>query len=256
MNLNSFVYGSGQPLVTGTLLKNISIIYPESKVEQEAIAEALSDADALISSLGKLIDKKSKIYEILSNEMLTGKRRLDGFQDVWENRCLKDLVAEIKTGKLDANAMIDNGKYRFFTCAAEPFYIDQPAFSGDAILVSGNGANIGYVHKYTGEFNAYQRTYVLQKFSADFEYIFYQMKKRFRSHIAPLVNGGNTPYITLSTVESMNLPQPLIEEQKAIAFVLKDAEKEIADIKLQLKKARKLKTGMMQDLLTGRTRLI
>ncbi len=241
--------------VSRSSMKSILLPNP-SKKEQQAIAEALNDADALIASLEKLIEKKRHLLETLSDELLSGKRRLGGFQDEWKDYKLDELVAEINTGKLDANAMVENGKYHFFTCAAEPFYIDQPAFCGDAILVSGNGANIGYVHKFSGEFNAYQRTYVLQNFSADFEYIYYQMKRGFRSHIEPFVNGGNTPYITMSTVASMGLPCPSIEEQKAIAEVLHDFEKELTDIEVKLNKAKKVKAGMMQELLTGRTRLI
>ena len=64
------------------------------------------------------------------------------------------------TGKLDANAMVENGKYRFYTCAKDYYKINEYAFDTDALLISGNGANVGYIHHYEGKFNAYQRTYV------------------------------------------------------------------------------------------------
>ena len=69
----------------------------------------------------------------------------------------------VTTGKLDANAMVSNGEYRFYTCAKEYYQIDKYSFDTDALLVSGNGANVGYVHHYKGKFNAYQRTHVMDK---------------------------------------------------------------------------------------------
>jgi type I restriction enzyme, S subunit len=77
--LNSLVFGSGQPLITGTQIKNLTIPFPPTKAEQEAIAEALSDADALIESLTQLIAKKRQIKQGAMQELLTGKRRLHGF---------------------------------------------------------------------------------------------------------------------------------------------------------------------------------
>ncbi len=71
----------------------------------------------------------------------------------WEYKRLGDACI-IKTGKLDANAKIENGKYPFFTCDANPYKIDSFAFDTEAILISGNGSNVGHVHYYNGKFNA------------------------------------------------------------------------------------------------------
>ena len=68
----------------------------------------------------------------------------------WEDTTLGELCS-ITTGKLDANAMIGNGEYRFYTCAKEYYRIDNYAFDTDALLVSGNGANVGYIHHYKGK---------------------------------------------------------------------------------------------------------
>ncbi|MDO4224528.1 MAG: restriction endonuclease subunit S, partial [Bergeyella zoohelcum] len=70
-------------------------------------------------------------------------------------------VAEIKTGKLNANAAEKDGVYPFFTCNEEPYRINSYAFDMEAILISGNGSQVGHVNYYKGKFNAYQRTYVL-----------------------------------------------------------------------------------------------
>lgn len=114
-------------------------------------------------------------------------------------------IVDIATGKLDANASTPNGKYPFFTCAEQPIRIDTYAFNTDAILVSGNGSKVGYVTRYKGKFNAYQRTYVLsnpQNVSLDF--LYYYLKAFIRPYINQLKHGSSIPYITLPILQ--NLP--------------------------------------------------
>lgn len=95
--LNSMVFGSGQPLITGTQIKRIVIPIPPTRAEQETIAEALSDADALIESLEQLIAKKRQIKQGAMQALLTGKKRLPGFSGEWEVKRLGGL-AEIRSG--------------------------------------------------------------------------------------------------------------------------------------------------------------
>ena len=78
-----------------------------------------------------------------------------------EYKSLVDICGVITTGKLNANAMVEDGKYPFFTCDANPFRIDEYAFDTEAILISGNGSQVGHINYYKGKFNAYQRTYVI-----------------------------------------------------------------------------------------------
>ena len=73
-------------------------------------------------------------------------------------------VCDITTGKLNANAAVVNGKYMFFTCDSESSHIDKYAFDTDAILISGNGSQVGHLHSYCGKINAYQRTYLLDNY--------------------------------------------------------------------------------------------
>ena len=84
---------------------------------------------------------------------------LDGANVEWMP--LGSILGTIKTGKLNANAMVEDGEYPFFTCDANPFKIDKYAFDTEAIIVSGNGSQVGHINYYNGKFNAYQRTYVL-----------------------------------------------------------------------------------------------
>jgi type I restriction enzyme S subunit len=244
------------PGLSRTDILNKIIFLPPTKAEQEAIAEALSDADALIEFLEQLIAKKRYIKQGAMQELLTGKKRLPGFSGDWEVKRLGDLCEKITTGKLDASAMKESGEYPFFTCAKEYCWIDKYAFDTEALLVSGNGANVGYVHHYDGKFNAYQRTYVLSGFSSNIQFIKLFMERNLQDRIRVEVNAGNTPYIVMGTLTNMLITLPAtLNEQTAIATILSDMDAEIAALETQLTKTRSLKQGMMHNLLTGRIRL-
>lgn len=153
--------------------------------------------------------------------------------------------------------MVVDGDYPFFTCASEHYWIDQYAFDCEALLVSGNGANVGYVHYYNGKFNAYQRTYVISEFSADVQFIKLFLDRNLEQRIHTEVNAGNTPYIKMDTLTEMTVMLPCNRnEQTAIVEALTDMNKELAALEQRRAKTRALKQGMMQELLTGRTRLL
>jgi type I restriction enzyme S subunit len=252
----SYNEASGVPSLNASTIENIEISIPDY-VEQRAIATALSDVDALLTAQDKLIAKKRDIKQAAMQQLLTGKQRLPGFTGEWEVKRLGDICGRITTGKLDANAMVASGEYPFFTCAREHYFIDEYAFDADALLVSGNGANVGYVHHYTGKFNAYQRTYVLTDFSAEIVYLRLFMDRNLQERLRTEVNAGNTPYITMDTLTDMIVALPSTrEEQAAIASVLSDMDADLTALEQQRDKIRDIKQGMMQELLTGRIRLV
>ena len=87
-------------------------------------------------------------------------------------------LCNIKTGKLDSNAVVENGKYPFFTCAEEPLRIDTFEYDEDVVLIAGNNARGNFhVNRFKGKFNAYQRTYILtSKGQYPIDYIYYALK--------------------------------------------------------------------------------
>lgn len=249
--------GSSQQNLAKDDILNFSIAYPNSKTEQSAIATTLSNVEALIEKLERLIEKKNNIKQGAMQELLTGKRRLSGFSGRWEEKKISDVCGKITTGKLNANAMVEGGEYRFYTCAKDYYQIDRYVFDTEALLVSGNGANVGYIHYYKGKFNAYQRTYVLSDFSADIHFIKLFMDRNLQERIRVEVNAGNTPYITMGTLTEMQIMiPPTKEEQTSIANVLSDMDTEIEKLESQLTKYQNIKQGMMQTLLTGKIRLL
>ena len=176
--------------------------------------------------------------------------------DGWTSAPLGELCGRITTGKLDANAMVADGEYPFFTCARESYRINRYAFDTEALLVSGNGANVGYVHYYKGKFNAYQRTYVLSEFTADVHFLKMFLDRNLQDRIRVEVNAGNTPYITMGTLTEMGVVLPNdAAEQRAIATALSDVDGLLGGLDRLIAKKRDLKQAAMQQLLTGQTRL-
>ena len=172
--------------------------------------------------------------------------RFPGFTDDWEQRKCGELCS-ITTGKLDANAAVAGGDYKFFTCAREDSQIDTYAFDGPSIIIAGNG-DVGHTKYYDGKFNAYQRTYVLQNFRIFDRYLKVVIDKHLPSKIIEETLGSSMPYIKLGTLTELDIPVPDIDEQKSIGefFVLIDTLITLHQRKLET--IRKLKKCMLQKM--------
>ncbi|EKE84596.1 restriction endonuclease subunit S [Helicobacter pylori] len=223
--------------------------------EQIAIANILSDVDRYLYSLDALILKKESIKKALSFELLSQRKRLKGFNQAWQKVRLGD-ICEITTGSLDANEMVHYGKYRFYTCAKEYYFIDKYAFDTEAILISGNGAYVGYVHYYKGKFNAYQRTYVLDNFSEHIIFVKYFLTMFLQSHIQTNKNEGNTPYIVMATLKDFEILLPPLNEQIAIANILSDVDNEIISLKNKKRQFENIKKALNHDLMSAKIRVL
>ncbi|WP_025447660.1 restriction endonuclease subunit S [Helicobacter pylori] len=223
--------------------------------EQIAIANILSGVDRYLYALDSLILKKEGVKKALSFELLSQRKRLKGFNQAWERVRLGD-ICEITTGSLDANEMVHYGKYRFYTCAKEYYFIDKYAFDTEAILISGNGAYVGYVHYYKGKFNAYQRTYVLDNFSENIIFVKYFLTMFLQSHIQANKNESNTPYIVMSTLKDFEILLPPLNEQIAIANILSGVDNEIASLKNKKRQFENIKKALNHDLMSAKIRVL
>ncbi|WQU18297.1 restriction endonuclease subunit S [Helicobacter pylori] len=222
--------------------------------EQAAIANVLSDVDHYLYSLDALILKKESVKKALSFELLSQRKRLKGFNQAWQRVRLGD-ICEITTGSLDANEMVHYGKYRFYTCAKEYYFIDKYAFDTEAILISGNGAYVGYVHYYKGKFNAYQRTYVLDNFSEHIIFVKYFLTMFLQSHIQTNRNEGNTPYIVMATLKDFEILLPPLNEQIVIANILSALDHEIISLKNKKRQFENIKKALNHDLMSAKIRV-
>ena len=170
----------------------------------------------------------------------------------WIENNLIELV-DIKTGKKDANQGDENGTFRFYTCAKDYSFIKEYAFDEEAILVSGNGAYVGYVHYFKGKFDAYQRTYILSNFKIDVYFLYHYLGEKLRFRIHREKQDGATPYITKGALAKFKVKYPENPaEQTAIATILSKVDEAIEATQNSIKAAEKLKNSLMQNLLTGK----
>ena len=190
--------------------------------------------------------KKGIMQKLFSQEFQFKDEHGNDFSG-WKEKKLGELC-KITTGKLDANAMVDGGQYRFYTCAREYYWIDKFAFDADALLISGNGVNVGYIHYYSGKFNAYQRTYVLDQFEENIFYIKFYLEQHLQKRINYEKKVGNTPYIVLNTLADMPLKTPCEKEQQKFADCLSAIDKKIKLVAAQLEQARTFKKGLLQQM--------
>lgn len=145
---------------------------------------------------------------------------LDGAEVEWKP--LKKVCNFISTGKLNANAMDENGIYPFFTCNEKPYKINNYAFDMEAILISGNGSQVGHLNYFKGKFNAYQRTYVIGEFDNNtlVMYLYHYLNFKLRDYITINSKKGSVPYITLPMLEKFEIPIPPLSVQTEIVKIL------------------------------------
>lgn len=268
------------PTLNRNNLAGHSIAIPPTKVEQEAIAEALSDADALIKSLEQLLAKKRQLKQGAMQELLTGQKRLPGFE-------LKPGYKQTEAGvipwdwdilPLSKACMLHNGRayalheweksgtpvirLQNLTGGADYYYStlklpdEKYCDYGDLLFMwsATFGPRIWIGERAIYHYHIWKVTPCPGK--ATRRYLFYKLGAITEEKKTRAANGGTMLHVTKGDMEATLIALPKIIEQAAIAAILSDMDAEIAALEAKLAKARQLKQGMMQELLTGRIRLI
>jgi type I restriction enzyme S subunit len=267
----------GQANINGKKLKTYPVPIPPTLTEQQTIAEALSDADALIESLVPLLTKKRQIKQGVMQALLTGQTRLTGFYGAWEHNQLKQIVqTPITDGPhltpkfqgdgvpfLSVNNLVNNridfSDLRFISTA------DHEVFSkkcrprkGDILL--GKAASVGKVALVESDidFNIWSPIAMIRVSSSYCSrFIYYQLQSMsLVRQIALLTNSSSQGNIGMGDIEKLVVGCPQYDEQIAISTIISAHDDEIEVLEAKLQKARHLKQGMMQELLTGRIRLV
>lgn len=267
-------------------LKRISIPLPPTKAEQEAIAEALGDADALIESLEQLISKKRQIKQGAMQELLTGKRRLAGFEikkgykqtevgvipEDWEVKQLGN-VATIATGNTPPTrdptnygdefmfvSPVDLGFSKYIShtekmLSKKGFSISRYFPAGSVLFVC-IGSTIGKCGIASETLTSNQQiNAILPSEEMSCDYLYYAVSS-VASKVKSLAGEQAVPIVNKTQFSETTIPIPPTKyEQEAIAATLSDMDSEITALEEKLAKARQIKQGMMQELLTGRIRL-
>jgi type I restriction enzyme S subunit len=286
--LNSLVFGSGQPLITGSQLKVLSLSVPPLP-EQRAIATVLSDVDRLLDGLDRLIAKKRDLKQAAMQQLLTGQTRLPGFHGEWEVKRLGDLFnfgggysasrdqlsteghcylhygdihgstktcidtdadfqdipkLDIPLKRVSSASLLDDGDV-VFVDASE----DDAGTSKHVVVVNKNkkpfisGLHTIVAKSKTDELAHEYRRYCFQTPAIRQQFLFYSVGTKVSG-----ISKSNIPKLTLSF--------PSVREQTAIAEVLREMDAELAGLEQRREKTLALKQAMMQELLTGETRLV
>jgi type I restriction enzyme, S subunit len=276
------------PNISSQDIRNFPIAYPQPP-EQRAIAEALSDVDALLGALDRLIAKKRDLKQAAMQQLLTGQTRLPGFHGEWEVKTLGDLFDFSGGYSASRDQLSKEGHcylhYGDIHGATKAFvdvraeYQDIPKLNiplkrvsskskledGDVVFVDAseddegtsrhvvvvNKANIPFISglhtivakSKTKELAHEYRRYCFQTPAIRQQFLFYSVGKK--------VSG-----ISKTNIPKLKLPVPSVPEQSAIAGVLEEMDAELARLEQRREKTRALKQAMMQELLTGRTRLL
>lgn len=263
-----------------TTFRKLRIPIPPLK-EQQAIAEVLSDIDILINALNKQIEKKKNIKQGAMQELLTGKKRLLGFKGKWEEITLgslcniygrigfrgytrNDIVGKGQGAISFSPADIHSFKINYNNCTyiSDFKYEESPeikVYNGDIIFVKtasiGKCAHIEGLHE---KATINPQLVVMKKFRCNSKFLFYKlMDNDFQQKVLTITGGSTIPTMSQEKLSEMLLLFPSTkEEQTAIAQILTDMDNEIEQLEKKRDKYLNIKSGMMQQLLTGQIRLI
>lgn len=270
-----------------TAQRKLSLVLPASKAEQEAIADALGDADALIESLEQLLTKKRQLKQGAMQELLTGKKRLPGFSGEWKEKTFGEVFDYFPTATNSRSDLTDAGDAyyihygdihtRFHSHldfrADYPPRIERHRCQNAALLKNGDwimadasedldgvGKFIEILGLKEGETAvAGLHTFLLRERIPTFA-------PGFKGHLGNLqslheqflrvVTGMKVFGVSKLALRYLLFPVPSQNEQTAIATILSDMDADISTLEAKLTKARAIKQGMMQQLLTGNIRLV
>ena len=250
-----------------------SVVIPLPPVpEQRAIAMALSDVDSLLDGLDRCIAKKRNLKQAAMQQLLTGQTRLPGLHGEWEVKTLGKLF-DLSAGKSKTAFVTDEGDY--WVCdmgsvstegklvvSKRTNYRGEFLEEGDLVMPKddiGGGKIIGKVGyaDANGLYVLGDHVYRLRAREGDSRFLAYMINShRTNSELRRKVIGSAQLGLGRSSVEEQEVTVPQLAEQTAIADLLSDMDAELAALKARRDKTRDLKQAIMQELLTGKTRLV
>ena len=272
----NFSQGSKQQSFTAEIVKRLPLYAPKYK-EQEKIAEALSDVDRLIRELNTLLEKKRAIMQGTMQELLTARRRLPGFDEPWKNIIFGNVVDIYRGGSpRPINSFITtnpnglnwikigdvrpNDKYITHTAEKiirEGLPATRMVYAGDFILSNSMSFGRPYICKIDGCIHDGWLAITKYESSFDKDFLYYLLGANFvyRQYMT-LAAGSGVLNLNKKVVGDVELTVPTIDEQQAIASILSDMDVEIEELEAKRDKYIAVRQGMMQQLLTGKIRLI
>lgn len=270
--------GGIQKFISLSVLRQLDVPLPSTQPEQRAIATALSDVDTLINSLERLIAKKRDLKQAAMQELLSGKRRLPGFSGEWEECTLSEIGMFAKGKGIRKDELVVEGvpcirygeiytTHNYFIrefgsfISREIASTSQRMKKGD-LLFAGSGETaeeIGKCVAFLGDEEAYAGgdVVILSPIGQDSMFFGYLLNSpAVVEQKARMGQGDAVVHISARNLGQVRFQKPSVDEQRAIARVIHDIDAEIAALEQKRDKTMALKQGMMQELLTGRIRLV
>ena len=234
---NKLNQSTGVPSLTSHVIEHQKIFIPKLD-EQKKIAMFFTIIDKKIDVINSKIDILKK-YKKGFTKRLT--------KVLNTNKIALSNICSITTGKMDANAMNPQGKYKFFTCSREGYFIDTYAFDCEALLVSGNG-EVGLTKYYNGKFNAYQRTYVLYNLKKNAKFIKLFIDLQINTIIRKETNKGAMPYIRLTTFNKIMIPNIDSSLEYLISIAIDKIDKKIELLQNHARVLNNIKNNLLDSL--------
>lgn len=286
-NLSGCITGTGQPQIVKAPLANFTVSVPLSLIEQKAIAEALTDADNIITSLGMIITKKRSIKQAATQDLLSGQRRLAGFDSEWDSKTFSEVFDFYPTAT-NSRADLDDSSDTYYIHYGDihtrfhshldfkrshPSRIARAKCPNAAYVRNGDWIMADASEDYDGVCKSIEvlglseadrvvsglHTFLLREKSPTFVPGFkghLGNLKSLRDQYMRVMTGMKVFGVSKAALRDLVLPVPSPKEQEAIVTILSEMAADIAALEEKLSKARLVKQGMMQQLLTGKVRLV
>ncbi len=257
-NIREMANSGGQENLSGGIVKSIKVPIPPFH-EQKKIAQILSTWDKAITTTEQLLANSQQQKKALMQQLLTGKKRLldkDGvrFGGEWTHGYLSDFGKITKGKALSSKDLVD-GKYPVIAGGKTSPYLHNAFTHKNVITISASGAYAGYVAFHPHEIWASDCSVVQAKTGSDTKFI-YHLLIHLQDKIYSLQSGGAQPHIYPKDLEAIKVSIPPFAEQQNIAEVLSISDREIDALKQKIGHLKKEKKVLMQQLLTGKRRVL
>jgi len=252
IDLNRLCFGSGQPLITGTLIKNLRLYTPNIS-EQQKIAAFFTTIDKKIEKLQELhrlnvLYKKAVMQKIFNQEIRFKDNNGNDYPD-WEEKTLGEVVVVKKGEQLNKEILTKDSKYPVINGGITPSgYYNSYNVLAETITISEGGNSCGFVNYMKTNFWAGGHCYYLSEYSVDKNYIFQYLKFK-ENNLMELRVGSGLPNIQKNSLVQFNVVIPILFEQQKIADFLSLIDTKIEDINRTIEKTKEWKNGLLQQML-------
>jgi type I restriction enzyme S subunit len=220
--------------------------------EQRRIVAILDEAFAAIDKAKANTEQNLRNSRELFESYLQGV--FEGSTQDWREDTLLN-ISTVRTGKWDANHATENGRYRFYTCAYQYAQCDTAKFSGECLILPGNGVNVGEVFYYKGEFDAYQRTYVLFDIKINPRFLHFHMLLYWRRLGTKKQYGSATNFIKMGNFEEYSVRFPSTTEQQKLVAEIEQTQLKVQELEdnyhRKLQDLEELKKSLLQKAFSG-----